>query len=137
MSDLAFLDTNLLIYAHDSTAGKKRQISADLIASLWDNERGCISTQVLAEFYSAATRKLAMPAPAAEQVLKDLGAWTIHRPNLDDLLAASRLHRKHAVPWWDGLILQSALSLGCSVLWTEDFSHGQRFGNLAIRNPFL
>jgi len=51
MKDKIFIDTNILIYAHDLDAGDKNEISADLMRNLWENRRGIISTQVLQEFY--------------------------------------------------------------------------------------
>jgi len=131
-----FVDTNVLIYAHDGGAGMKHAKSLELLARLLDQRNGVISTQVLSEFYSVATRKLGMKSEEAEQVLEDLATWALHRPSLADLLEASRLQRKHRLPWWDALILNSALQTGCSVLWSEDFQHAQRYGQLTIRNPF-
>jgi len=54
-----FVDTNVLIYAFDATAGEKRRVAVELITRLWLDRRGCISLQVLQEFYVAVTRKLA------------------------------------------------------------------------------
>lgn len=132
-----FVDTNILIYAHDGGAGIKHAKSVELLARLMDQRSGVISTQVLSEFYSVATSKLGMKSEEAEQVLEDLASWSLHRPSLTDLLEASRLHRKHQLPWWDALILNGALQAGCSVLWSEDFQHGQKYGQLIVRNPFV
>ena len=112
-----FIDANVLIYANDGGAG-------------------ALSIQVLSEFYSTATRKLSATSAEAEAVMRDLGDWTIHRPAHADLLKAAQLHRRYKLAWWDALILTSAIELGCSVLWTEDFSDGQRLGQVTIRNPF-
>ena len=131
-----FVDTNVLIYAHDGGAGAKHEASVQLLERLFEEGAGAISIQVLSEFYAAATRKLRMPAGEAEAAVADLGVWFIHRPAHSDLIRASHLHRKHGISWWDAMILNSALESGCSVLWSEDFSHLQRFGKLTIRNPF-
>jgi len=131
-----FIDTNILIYAHDSTAGKKHEVSRDLIARLFESRTGAVSTQILAEFYSVC-RKLPLGTERAEQIIADLGSWTVHSLLHSDLIAASTLHRRHQVAWWDALVVVSAQQLGCTTLWTEDLSDGQRFGGLTIRNPFL
>ena len=131
-----FVDTNILVYAHDRGARPKHGQAVVLLARLFEDARGAVSIQVLSEFYSAATKKLAMKSDEAEEVIADLGAWTIHRPGHADLLKASRLHRRYKIAWWDALILNSAIELGCSVLWTEDLADGQRYGPVMVRNPF-
>jgi predicted nucleic acid-binding protein len=131
-----FVDTNVLVYAHDGGAGTKHTRSVDLLKRLAADGSGALSIQVLSEFYVTATKKLGMTSQAAEEVLADLGGWIMHRPAHGDLLRAARLHRRYAVSWWDAMILNSAAELGCHILWTEDLSHGQRYGHVTARNPF-
>ena len=135
MSD-EFVDTNILVYAHSGDEAIKRDIAVALLDRLFQEGSGALSTQVLIEFYWVLNRKLKVSSEHAEQILTDLGQWTIHRPDHSDLLAAARLHRRHQISWWDALVVQSALSLGCSVLWTEDLGDARRFGSLTARNPF-
>jgi predicted nucleic acid-binding protein len=131
-----FVDTNILIYAFDTTAGEKRTVAMELVRRMWLDHQGCISLQVLQEFYVASTRKLLLsPEQAALQVSR-LGRWRVHRPSVEDVLGAIELHRANAVSFWDGLILKSAQASRCSILWSEDMSHGQRWGSLEVRNPF-
>jgi predicted nucleic acid-binding protein len=124
------------VYAHDGGAGKKHEKSVELLTRLVETDQGAASTEVLAEFYVGATWKLGMTAQEAEEVLVDLGSWNLHRPSHDDLLHAARLLRRHKISWWDALIVQSALAMGCSILWTEDLSHGRHYGSLTARKPF-
>lgn len=131
-----FVDTNILIYAHDISAGVKRPKSVELLQRLFEDGNGALSVQVLCEFYAAATAKLGMKPEKAEEILQDLDGWLLHRFSHADLLAASRLHRTHKLSWSDALIVQSAIEMGCSLLWSEDFNDGQKFGALVIRNPF-
>jgi predicted nucleic acid-binding protein len=131
-----FVDTNVLIYAHDGGAGARHDQAVELLARLLEDGSGALSLQVLAEFYSAATRKLGMKSEEAEHVLRDLGGWTVHSPAHADLLKASALHRRHKLAWWDALIVNSAIELGCSVVWSEDLGDGRRFGTVTVRNPF-
>lgn len=131
-----FVDTNVLLYAHDRGAGTKHARSVELLERLFEDGSGVLSVQVLSEFYAAATKKLAMKSEQAEAVISYLGDWTIHRPGRDDVLRAAQLHRRHKVAWWDAMILNSAIEAGCSVLWTEDLNHGQRYGTVTVRNPF-
>src|SRR5579864_8515220 len=131
-----FIDTNVLVYAHDRGAAAKHGRAVDLLAALFEDSRGALSIQVLSEFYAAATKKLGMKSEEAEEVISDLGAWTTHRPGHADLLKAARLHRRYKIAWWDALILNSAIELSCSILWTEDLADGQHYGPVVVRNPF-
>jgi predicted nucleic acid-binding protein len=131
-----FIDTNVLIYAHDGGAGAKHTQAVELLTRLFEEERGALSIQVLSEFYSAATGKLGVNSHEAEEIIRDLSGWTIHRPGHADLLKAAHLHRRHKISWWDALIVNSAIELGCTVLWTEDLSDRQRYGSVTIQNPF-
>lgn len=133
---IEFVDTNVFCYAHDPGAGQKYEISVDLVKRLVEDRAGSISTQVLVEFYSAATRKLRLTSQYAENVLDDLAGWHLHRPDHASVIGAVHLQRRHKLAWYDAMILNSAIETGSSILWTEDFSDGQRFGDLVIRNPY-
>jgi predicted nucleic acid-binding protein len=131
-----FVDTNILVYAFDATAGGKRATAVELLTRLWVDRLGCISLQVLQEFYVATTRKLILPPEQALLQINRFCRWRVHRPSVEDVLAAIDLNRHHSVSFWDGLILQSAQASRCSILWSEDLSSGRRWGNLEVRNPF-
>ena len=132
-----FVDTNVLIYAHDGGAGKKHDRSVQLLSRLVEDGAGALSIQVLAEFYAAATKKLGISSQEAEEILADLGGWIIHRPGHADLLRAARFQRRYKMSWWDALVVNSAVELGCGVLWSEDLADGQRYGSVTVRNPFV
>jgi predicted nucleic acid-binding protein len=131
-----FVDTNILVYAHEGGAGIKHDQAVELIARLFDEQAGAVSIQVLSEFYVTATKKLGMKSEEAEEAIADLGSWTIHRPSHGDVVRACNLHRQHKVNWWDALIIHSASELGCDVLWSEDLAAGQRYGAVTVQNPF-
>src|SRR5882724_6571071 len=78
-----------------------------------------------------------MTSEKAEEVIRDFGAWTVHRPAHADLLRAARLQRRYKISWWDALIVNSATELGCLILWSEDLSNGHQYGPITVRNPFL
>lgn len=78
-----------------------------------------------------------MKSVEAEAAISDLGGWLIHRPGHGDLLQVCRLHRRYELAWWDAMVLNSAMEVGCSTPWTEDFNDGQRYGKVTIRNPFV
>ena len=131
-----FVDTNVLIYANDRGAGRKYEKAGALLIRLAEARDGALSTQVLAEFYSAVTRKLAMKSEEAEAVIANLGVWAIHRPSHESVLSACRLQRRYGIAWWDALLVESAIEMEASVLWSEDLNHGQRYGSVTVRNPF-
>jgi predicted nucleic acid-binding protein len=131
-----FVDTNIFIYGYDGGAGGKHDKSVALLSRLVEEATGALSIQVLAEFYSAATKKLGMKSQEAEALIADWRTWTIHRPGHADVIRSAQLQRRYKMAWWDALILNSALELGCSVLWSEDFADRQRYGSLTVRYPF-
>jgi predicted nucleic acid-binding protein len=93
----AFVDTNVLVYAHDLTAGHKHERAAQLMADLWRNRTGCLSTQVLTEFYVIATRKVERPLDeqTATQVIEGLSHWRVQSPRPGDVIEAIRIHRQY------------------------------------------
>jgi predicted nucleic acid-binding protein len=131
-----FVDTNILIYAFDRSAGEKHREAVELVTRLWMERRGWISLQVMQEFYVAATRKLKLPPDQATLQVRRLRLWRVHRPLAEDVVEAIELHQRHVVSFWDALILRSAQASQCSILWSEDLSDGQQRGNLEVRNPF-
>ncbi len=137
--DAQFVDTHILVYAHDVTAGPKHARAKELINALWDNQMGCLSMQVLQEFYVISTRKVAQPLTAerAAAVIAELAAWRVHRPAVDDILDAIALQRRYGISFWDAMILQSALQLGCTLVWSEDLNSGQTYAGVQVANPFV
>jgi predicted nucleic acid-binding protein len=132
-----FVDTNVLVYADDRSAGPRRDAARRLIRSCFREGQAHLSTQVLIEFFAVATRKLGMPAAAARRRVEIYAGLEVFRPSVDDLLGAIDLHRLHELSIWDALIVRAALATGCRVLFTEDLQHGRRLDGLEIVNPFL
>ena len=133
-----FVDTNVLVYAHDVSAGAKHQRARELVQSLWQQRAGCLSVQVLQELYVTLTRKVPQP-PDEEtvlQIVRDLSFWRVHTPNAEDVLGAIVLRRRFGISFWDAMILWSASQLGCSVLWSEDLSPDQSYAGVQVMNPF-
>lgn len=133
-----FVDSNVMVYAYDNTQGAKHQKAIKLLETLWETGSGCLSVQVLQEFYYNITRKSAKPLSPVEapQVIEDFSDWIIHRPGIRDVLAAIDLQQRHKVSFWDAMILRSALQCNCTRLWTEDLSDGQRYEKVTVTNPF-
>jgi predicted nucleic acid-binding protein len=138
-SNLIFVDTNILIYAHYPEAGRKFDIATDIFGSLWREGTGVLSTQVLQEFYRAATQKMkpAMSHQQAREVMADYSQWCSVKTDTQLLISASLLHERHKVQWWDALVIEGAMRSGARTLLSEDLQHGQRFGEVTVRNPFI
>jgi predicted nucleic acid-binding protein len=133
-----FIDTNILVYAHDTAAGEKRNVSRRLIHDLWMNGLGCVSIQVLQEFYSNITRKVRRPLAheTARRRILNLSQWLVHSPTSLDVLEAIDLHSDSHISFWDAMIVVSAKRLNCGVLWSEDLNDGQVIEGVTVRNPF-
>lgn len=140
MSGKFFLDTNVFVYTFDETAQEKLTRATELIQRAMDTGAGIVSFQVVQEFFNVAFRRFAQPMTSAdaEQYLS-----TTFRPLLAihssrTLFAgALQLSNRYKLPWYDSLILSAAIEGRCSILYSEDFQHGQQFGDVLIQNPFL
>ncbi len=133
---LTFVDTNVLVYAHDAADPDRHARAAGLLRRLWADGAGVLSTQVLAEFYSVATRKLGMPPADAREIALLYGTWRVVEADVPMLAAAMERHERDALAWWDCLILEAALRAGADRLASEDFEAGRSFGALQVVNPF-
>jgi predicted nucleic acid-binding protein len=133
-----FVDTNLFVYAHDESAGRKREVARDLMSGLWESRSGCASVQVMQELFVNLTRKVPKPLSAREAaaLIEDLSAWTVHSPGVRDVLYSIELHERMDVSFWDAMILTSANSLGCRALYSEDLGAGQNYDGVLVVNPF-
>ena len=134
-----FVDANVLVYAFDQSAGQKQQDAHTLLKRLWENNVGCVSIQVLQEFFVTVTRKVPRPLPAddAKTRLREFSAWRVFSPTSDDVLAAIDLQVHAKIGFWDAMIVVAAAESGCDVLWTEDLGDGQLIRGVRIRNPFV
>jgi predicted nucleic acid-binding protein len=133
-----FVDTNVLVYAHDESAGGKRDQARALVEQLWESRDGCLSVQVLQEFFVTVTGKIAKPlnAETAKEIVADYSRWHLHVPAADDVLAAIGIHLRAGISFWDAMIVRSAAEIGCDVLYSEDLNAGQEYAGIRVENPF-
>lgn len=139
MNDKVFVDTNILIYAHDLDAGHKRTVALGLVKDLWVTRRGLLSTQVLQEFYVNVTRKIPSPlsASAAREIVRAYCAWQVETLGTDTVLRASEIEERHKLSFWDALIVTAALQGHAGKILSEDLNPGQTIEGIVIENPFL
>jgi len=138
MSARAFLDTNVLVYAHDRSDPRKQDQARSLIAASLRHGTGLISAQVLSEFFVTMTRKIQTPMTVQQArnelvLLAHLEAIDI---DADLLLRATHMQADWRIQYWDALVLAAAERGECSIVYSEDFSHGQTYGTLTVCNPF-
>ena len=139
MTDNIFVDTNILVYAHDLDAGTKRETAKRWLTDLWENRRGILSTQVLQEFYITLTRKLAIPlsTAVAKKTLRSYLSWEVVVNDGPILLHAIDIEEANKISFWDALIVAAAYAKNSTMLLTEDLNHGQNIEGITIHNPFL
>ena len=139
MSDKCFVDTNILVYAHDRSAGVKHQRAQMLLEQLWDSGQGVLSTQVLQELCVNLRRKASQPLPVEEvrQLIRDYSTWEIVTNTAELVLQVLDIEMRYKTSFWDALIFQAAESSGASILYSEDLATGQRYGAIQVVNPLI
>lgn len=137
MSAKVFIDSNILIYAHDVDEGTKREIAQNILAELLSNRSGALSPQVLQEFYVNITRKVAKPLSKrlAREIVNDFSVWCIDTTSVE-VATAFRIEDEARISFWDAMICASALKAGADRLLSEDLNAGQKIAGLLIENPF-
>ena len=133
---LTFVDTNVLLYAQDRRDDRRREIAQDVLGELWATDGGALSTQVLQEFYDAATRKLKLEPAVARRIVSLYAAWPVVETTAQLIVSASLLHERHSFAFRDATIVETALLSGATTLLSEDLQDGRRIGDLTIANPF-
>jgi predicted nucleic acid-binding protein len=137
MNGKTFIDTNVLIYAHDVDAKKKHDTARNVLRELWRERNGVLSTQVLQEFYVNATKKIADPLSkeSARLVVSSYGVWCMDTTP-SDIAVAFQIEDTSKIAFWDSLIVASALKSGASRILSEDLNAGQTIAGIHIENPF-
>jgi predicted nucleic acid-binding protein len=137
-AESVFLDTNILVYANDRAAGAKREVARRLIMETITSDTGCISAQVLSEFWVTVTRKLAVPLERAmaERQIALFSGFRIVPIDAGLVLRAVRIQEKHGISFWDAQMVAAAAHAGCGVLYSEDLQDGSVYESLRVVNPF-
>jgi predicted nucleic acid-binding protein len=137
-ADSVFVDTNVLIYAHDVQAGARHRRAKEIVTELWNRRTGVLSVQVLQEFYVNATRKIPepLPASAAREVVRNYTLWHTEWIVPEDVPRASEIEEQHGVSFWDALIVVAAVKGGAAKILSEDMNPGQIIAGVPVENPF-
>ena len=137
MSVSCFVDTNILVYAHDRSAGKKHHNAQELLSELWRDRTAAISTQVLQELYVNIRRKAGQPLSTADarSLIADYLRWDVIVNTGESILDAMEIEARYEISFWDALIVQAASASGAQVLYSEDLADGQAYGTVRVVNP--
>jgi predicted nucleic acid-binding protein len=138
MSARVFVDTNVLVYAHDVSTGAKHERARSLVARLWQERGGAVSTQVLQELYVSLRRKAGRPLSSeqARELVADYMSWEVVVNTSESILEAIALEQRYGITFWDALVVHSARACGAEVLYSEDLSDGQVYDSVRVVSPF-
>jgi predicted nucleic acid-binding protein len=138
MSALIFVDTNVFVYARQSSEPLKQPIAEQWLESLWNGQTGRTSVQVINECHFTLTRKPnpGLPPDEAWDYVHELFAWNPQPIDKDVALRAKEIERRHRLNWWDSLIIGAAQAQCCTLLLSEDMQDRAVYGGVTVRNPF-
>ena len=133
-----FIDTNLIVYAYDSSAGEKHLRAVEIMKEIWNAGHGIVSTQVLQEFFVTVTRKINKPMDigAAKEIIRDLMKLKTVTVDREIILKAIDIHKEHKYSFWDSAIIAAAIEGGAMTLFSEDLSDKHKIRDIVINNPF-
>jgi predicted nucleic acid-binding protein len=131
-----FFDTNVLLYMHSAADPRKQARAQEIFDEFTSSGRILLSTQVVQEFFSAGSRKLALPHRALRQVTASFLELPLVHIGGPHILRAMDTMEQYGISFWDALILAAAESGGAGILFTEDLNHGQQYGKVMVQNPF-
>lgn len=139
MSDKCFVDTNILVYAHERSAGVKQQRAKQLLIQLWNSGKGVLSTQVLQELCINLRRKSSHPLSTAELrlLIRNYSTWEVVTNTPASVLRALEIEMRYKISFWDALIVQAAEEAGASILYSEDLATVQFYGAIQVVNPLI
>lgn len=136
-ADHIFVDTNILVYAHDSDAGEKCRVAQEKIAALWHRDLlPSISIQVLQEFFVNLVRKK-VAAPVARETVTNYLAWDVVDNNRFLFVDSLRWKEKWNLSYWDASILAAAKQAKAKELWSEDLACGRDYDGVVVVNPLI
>ena len=136
MTEKSFVDTNIFVYARDSSDKKKQSMARRIIASLKREDLLVISSQVVTEFCSVMTAKLKSPP---NKVKSDVLLMLELEPvplSAEVLRQGLTLYEQYSLSWWDSWIIAAAIESNCGVIYSEDLSTGATYHGVKVVNPF-
>ena len=138
MSDRVFIDTNVLVYAYDQHDPSKQNKAQELLTDGIERETLVLSVQVLGEFFNVVTRHIPKPMTSdeAREIMAIISILPVQEIDLAMVNRAIGTHKMYQIAYWDALIISAAERAGCKLILSEDFSDGQAYHEILVRNPF-
>ena len=132
----AFIDTNILVYSITSSESAKQDQALTLLRELFQSGRGVISTQVLNEFCNVAYKKHGLNRSEIHEQLALYEAFDVVTVTPAIVLQAVDLRFTRSISYYDALIVASAITAGCTTVYSEDMNNGERIDQIQLINPF-
>lgn len=136
MATRSFIDTNILVYAEASDEPAKQKAALALLKQLYEDASGVLSTQVLQEYCNIALKKLKLPPQYVRAQLDLYEQFDVIQVTPAIIRAGLDLHQIRSVAFCDAIVLASAQTAGCSLLFSEDMNTGETVDGVRIINPF-
>lgn len=136
---MVFIDTNIFVYAHDESDLQKSNIARKLLVELTGREKGYISTQVIQEFCTVTLRKSLTPLKPKDVkkiIVELLSPLLAHKPDVDFYFRTLETYERYSLSFYDAAIVQAAIDLKCSIIYSEDLQAGAIYGKTKVINPF-
>jgi predicted nucleic acid-binding protein len=139
MTEICFVDTNILVYFRDASEPEKQRLAASWLAHLWRQRLGRLSFQVLNEYYVAVTQRLTpgLDCDSARSDVRNLMKWQPVSVDQVVIEGAWAVQDRYHLSWWDALIVSAAQKARCAYLLSEDLRDGQRMDGVEVVNPFV
>ena len=131
-----FFDTNVVVYAYDEDAPRKRDVARMMMKDSLVAQTGVVSGQVLGETYVTLTKKLNIPVEDAREEIQRLSGFHVVEISSSIVLRAIEIQETCQLSYWDSLIIAAAEFASCDTVWSEDLNDGQCYGSVTVRNPF-
>ena len=130
------LDTNILIYAIDSSEGAKHTLASKILLRA-AMSRQPLMLQSLNEFSAVVRKKRLMSLTTLKKIIDyHRSTFVLEPPVVEDLLDALQANEDHKLPIWDALLWATARRAGCHIIFSEDFQDGRELGGVRFINPF-
>jgi predicted nucleic acid-binding protein len=135
------IDTNILVYAYDTSEGTKHEVSKDLLRRIWQGGGGIVSLQNLMEFFIVITQKVENPIDVleAKTIVEDFlksDNWLIIDRDLDTFLSAIDLVNKYDIHLWDAVIVACMMENEITEIMTENKKDFEKIPDISVTVPF-
>ena len=131
-----FFDSNVIVYAQDSTEPWKRDKAQRLICDAFADGTAVVSGQVLGETFVTLVKKLGFDAEKAADEIRILSQINVVEISSSLVLRAIQIKTECQLSYWDSLIIAAAEASSCEIVWSEDLNDGQTYGSVTVKNPF-